>query len=309
MPDNDDPPKSPSPGLLGSIPIVGQGLDALFQGIQNRKSRKWSEKMYGRQRADALADWNMQNEYNSPANQMARLKAAGLNPNLVYGNGADAQSQGTVRSSGVPGAQFDAPHFAPESALASIYDTKIKQAQYDNLKTQNTVNAQEAVLKAAQVLATLAGTGKTKAETAATEFDTFLKNQLKNITVEQASAQLEQTRANTQFTLSENERKQALQSYSLQEAAVRILEGRSRLATSSIERQKILAEIEGIRKDNTIKDFEIQLNKSGMTKHDSMWFRMLNEILTKDDKRTPEIKRKEVEHFKREYNSRQYQKN
>lgn len=32
--------------------------------------------------------WNMANEYNSPTAQMERLKAANLNPNLVYGNGS-----------------------------------------------------------------------------------------------------------------------------------------------------------------------------------------------------------------------------
>jgi len=31
--------------------------------------------------------WKMQNEYNSPLNQMKRLKEAGLNPNLMYGKG------------------------------------------------------------------------------------------------------------------------------------------------------------------------------------------------------------------------------
>ena len=33
-------------------------------------------------------EWKRQAEYNSPVNQMARLKQAGLNPHLVYGNGA-----------------------------------------------------------------------------------------------------------------------------------------------------------------------------------------------------------------------------
>lgn len=32
--------------------------------------------------------WNMQNEYNLPSSQMQRLKDAGLNPQLVYGNGS-----------------------------------------------------------------------------------------------------------------------------------------------------------------------------------------------------------------------------
>lgn len=32
-----------------------------------------------------LQNWNMQNEYNTPKNQMLRYKDANLNPNLIYG--------------------------------------------------------------------------------------------------------------------------------------------------------------------------------------------------------------------------------
>lgn len=32
--------------------------------------------------------WDMQNKYNTPKNQMSRLKDAGLNPNLIYGSGS-----------------------------------------------------------------------------------------------------------------------------------------------------------------------------------------------------------------------------
>lgn len=42
----------------------------------NQETRAWQEEM-----------WNKQNLYNLPKNQMARLQAAGLNPNLVYGSG------------------------------------------------------------------------------------------------------------------------------------------------------------------------------------------------------------------------------
>lgn len=38
--------------------------------------------------AMAMQAWNIANDYNHPVNQMARLKAAGLNPNLVYGSGS-----------------------------------------------------------------------------------------------------------------------------------------------------------------------------------------------------------------------------
>ena len=42
--------------------------------------------------------WNMQNAYNSPAAQMQRYQAAGLNPNLIYGQ-SNTADQVTAASS------------------------------------------------------------------------------------------------------------------------------------------------------------------------------------------------------------------
>lgn len=43
--------------------------------------------------------WNMQNDYNSPAAQMERLQAAGLNPNLMYSMGTSGNASGSVQYS------------------------------------------------------------------------------------------------------------------------------------------------------------------------------------------------------------------
>jgi hypothetical protein len=75
------------PLITGGAEVVSQGINAVAQGSMNRKTRQWNERMYGRQREDALADWARVNEYNHPTKQMERLKAAGLNPNMVYGSG------------------------------------------------------------------------------------------------------------------------------------------------------------------------------------------------------------------------------
>ena len=40
--------------------------------------------------AAAMKSWNLMNDYNHPIQQMERLKAAGLNPLLVYGSGSVA---------------------------------------------------------------------------------------------------------------------------------------------------------------------------------------------------------------------------
>jgi hypothetical protein len=56
--------------------IITAGSSLLNTGSQlltNANNRKW-----------ALQDWNMQNAYNSPQQQMQRYKEAGLNPNLIY---------------------------------------------------------------------------------------------------------------------------------------------------------------------------------------------------------------------------------
>lgn len=56
--------------------IIQAGASLLNTGSQiytNAKNRQW-----------ALQDWNMQNAYNDPKQQMQRYKEAGLNPNLIY---------------------------------------------------------------------------------------------------------------------------------------------------------------------------------------------------------------------------------
>jgi len=73
--------------VAAGITAAGQGVNAFAQGKMNKKTRQWNEKMYGRQREDALADWARTNQYNSPLAQMQRFKEAGLNPHLIYGGG------------------------------------------------------------------------------------------------------------------------------------------------------------------------------------------------------------------------------
>lgn len=70
-------------GALGGLPgaLIGGGVSYLFNSmsqnrqntLQQRNNRYWAD-------------------YNSPINQMARLRAAGLNPALVYGHGQVANT-------------------------------------------------------------------------------------------------------------------------------------------------------------------------------------------------------------------------
>lgn len=126
---------------------VMQAGQVIAQGKTNKKTRKWNEKMYARQRADALADWNMQNAYNTPAAQMDRFKAAGLNPNLIYGQSNEA---GVVRSTDVKSWNPQTPDIAGMSkGMDRYFDAQMKSATINNLRAQNeNIMAQKELIEA-----------------------------------------------------------------------------------------------------------------------------------------------------------------
>lgn len=85
--------------------------------------------------------WKMMNEYNHPAQQMARLEEAGLNPSLMYSSGStavgNAPSIQKHQGGRIPGSQA-LPQLA--NMLQTFADLKIKNAQEDNIKSQTRVN-------------------------------------------------------------------------------------------------------------------------------------------------------------------------
>lgn len=115
--------------------ILNAGQSYLQQGWSLDQAKKMSDYQYGKD----LDMWNRNNAYNSPMEQMARLKAAGLNPNLVYGSGG--VSGNTIPASmpkyQAPGVRYDAPPiFDLPSMISSYQDFKVKQAQIDNMRAQ-----------------------------------------------------------------------------------------------------------------------------------------------------------------------------
>lgn len=128
------------PLIAAGASLAGSAINAGSQSATNQSQLSYSREMYDKQRADALADWNRQNEYNSPAAQMTRFKEAGLNPNLIYGQ--QTQSP-VVRSSSVEGYSPRAPQVDLGNAaamglqgLSTFQDTQLKNVQTDLVKEQ-----------------------------------------------------------------------------------------------------------------------------------------------------------------------------
>lgn len=134
--------------------ILGQGINAYTQSRINKQNIAFAREQYSRQREDALADWHMQNQYNSPLAQMERLKEAGLNPHLVYGSGADATTKNMPR-----GATSHMPNLrAPEFDLGSVVNMALGTQQIK-----------------ANIARTEAETERIKADTASGVFDLEVK--------------------------------------------------------------------------------------------------------------------------------------
>lgn len=105
------------------------------QERQNQANRELAQYQYDKQ----LEMWNLQNDYNSPLNQINRLKAGGLNPALMYGSGAGGGVSGNA--SDYP--KYNAPNMVQEFApitqalpeMINAYQSfKMRQAQIDNVK-------------------------------------------------------------------------------------------------------------------------------------------------------------------------------
>lgn len=95
-------------GVSTGSNILGTWLGAVINGSYNwryqQKQNAWNAEQatlaYNRQREFWNEQFDKTNEYNTPANQIARLRAAGINPNLAYASG-QLQNVGSSPSSSV----------------------------------------------------------------------------------------------------------------------------------------------------------------------------------------------------------------
>ncbi|AXH76348.1 MAG: DNA pilot protein [Microviridae sp.] len=270
----------PLPPLIDAgAELLSSGINAVIQSGENAKNRRFANWQYDKQRADALSDYHMQNAYNSPAEQMKRLKEAGLNPNLVYGGGATATG-GAVRSSSATSPNTSAPKISLGSPAASYLNAKQMQLQNDNLTAQNKV-----LLEQAKNIAT--DTAVKQFSSGLKEFDLNFKTENRNRMLYKAEqqnlnlfkqggltdAQIANTKARTETEVATRQPKvnQIIQSTS--ESVQRVLNMRIQAAKTQEEISYIQTQIQNANKDGKLKELEIELKKMGMTWQDPAWQR------------------------------------
>lgn len=273
----------------GSI-IVGNKTNKRnieFQKEQNKLDRQFQQEMYLRQRMDNLKDWNAQNAYNSPLQQMQRLREAGLNPHLVYGQGAQSTAAMIKSSSpsggNQPAPQSDTRYFgeAMNSLANSITNgaqLRIMQAQANNLDAQNALLIKEGYIKDADLAGKLIGNARS-------DFDLSQALRLKDITVDQAIADLRKTNTeiqkiatDIQFTLDANDRAEVANSANVALTLQKILQSKADTAKSEAERERILVMIELAKNQEQINSYAAKLAENGYDPNSPWYWREMNSL-------------------------------
>lgn len=263
------------------MPLIAAGSELLNVGSQifsNSSSQNFAKQQYAQQRQDALADWNMNNLYNSPAEQMKRYKAAGLNPNLIYNQSNTAQP---VRSSSPQAWHPQAPQINGaniNSSILGMYDIAKKQAETNNVQATTDLIKQQLVANVSG--ATSANLRATAARTdVGTESDSLKLAQARALnpyTLESARLDTMQKAANVEYTLDNNQRAAAMNAVSIQQA----LQNIANLKTTN---EKTRQEIENLQRTGDLQELDLNLKRMGIQPHDPAWSRALGQLVNAPD--------------------------
>lgn len=116
-------------GVDDAIAIAGILASIGGTIYSNRQQHKLQNEYMEKQQQYAKENWQMENEYNLPANVKNRLMAAGLNPNLMYGQGAASGQGGTIDPVASPEAYFANPMQGVPSMISSLQEAQLTQSQ------------------------------------------------------------------------------------------------------------------------------------------------------------------------------------
>lgn len=131
-------------GILG---FAGARKQLAAQREENQRNREYNLMLARTQNQWNVEQWQRENDYNSPSAQMARYRAAGLNPDLIYGQ-QNLSAASPELTAGAPGESQD---MSPVSqgyrsfgeATKGMIESQLLQAQIENIKADtNQKNSQ-----------------------------------------------------------------------------------------------------------------------------------------------------------------------
>ena len=118
---------------MGLFTGLGSGLVSAFGGwLGGLQTNETNQQLARQQNKWNLEQWKRENAYNHPAAQKARLEAAGLNADLMYGGSGVQNTAASSPMMTAGGPSVDWSSLAGNAVQAAM-SAKVAQAQVDNL--------------------------------------------------------------------------------------------------------------------------------------------------------------------------------
>lgn len=223
--------------------------------------------------------WNMQNEYNDPSSQMERLKAAGLNPHLVYGNGVTGNNASSAPS-------YNAASYTPAQKNAASYDKASYQgAKYSPVRS----SVPRTNVGIEPLMFDFSSVGRT--------IQQYADVQLKQAQIDNVKAATENVEAKTLSEVLGFEGVDADSGLKKQAyfRAKELLD--TDVETGKVKLHQLKTQIKNTEADTKLKEInqliqskEAEWRKKGMTQNDALWLRKLYEAKEFLEKKMDNIK-------------------
>lgn len=171
------------PAAIGAAAtLIGGAFGNRSRKKESKRQRNWNEDM-----------WNRQNAYNTPSMQMQRLKDAGLNPALMYGQGNVGNAE---KVQGYQQPQIENIGAGMAQSAAAGAQLSLVNAQKKNIEADTANKEQNTILQTEQAANLIASTLNINAQRAKTIQETLnLKQVGKILEFDKAIKQVEADRA------------------------------------------------------------------------------------------------------------------
>lgn len=249
----------PIPFLIPAIAAIAGGvINAVSSARQNKKTNQANMEL-----AKYQADYNSkmidkQNAYNSPASQMARYSDAGLNPDLIYGQGSSG-NQSSPASYSPPTVDYQHKPFDLPQVIGQFQDLKMQQAQIDNVKANTEATRAEVANKVFRRLLDQVNINKK-------EFDLNLSKELRPYSVDIKKNEASQMGTKWNLMLEELKKVQGINPLLLEERHkdIQLKESKDQI----LKQEKIYQQLRN------------QMFKRGITPSDNIILRMLSRAIS-----------------------------
>lgn len=243
------------PLIIAGISAASAAYGAYQTNKTNKKNAQNERDLWEKNRKANLEDVRSQNLYNSPQQQMQRLREAGLSGNLVYGNKGVAQAGAMVKSSQGGTPNLVAPNLDSVGGIAQGFmDTRLKQAQTDNVQ--------------ANTLKVFQDTAKSKEETNKVAM-------LKNAQLQELEERIDLTHQNARYRKGEADMVDVQEGRKYVESLMR-----ERVSEQTLKNLKTIRA--GMKNENKYKAYVGQLADKGININDPKWIRWLAQMFRDD---------------------------